>query len=324
MLEHIHIENYRSFVEASAKLSPFTLVIGANASGKTNFLRLFRDLNRGKAHGYALDDGSHPDDAGRLMPHFTLPRTNTRIRLKFENGEEHVCSQKFVAQPLPWPVGSIDIFSIDPDIVAQPEQMIPDPFVEGNGAGTARVFDTLKSGDREDLAIKIETVMKRFVPGIEKVSTKLISTGVRAIQIRETGFKEATPGRFLSAGTRILLALITIVHQPSPPPLLLIDDIDHGLHPRLLAKLLEFLQDATRELGIQVIATTHNANVVNHFLDNPEAVLLVEKENGGSTITPLSERLAAIDYDKADAPDMPLGDLWFGGFVGGVPKFNKP
>lgn len=324
MLEHVHIQNYRSFVDASAKLSPFTLVIGANASGKTNFLRLFRDLNRGQSHGYSLDDGSHPDDGMRLMPHFTSPRTNTRILLKFENDVDRVCTEKTISTPLPWRTGSVEIFSLDPNIVAQPEHLIPNPFVEGNGAGTARVFDTLKSGDREDLAIKIEAVMKRFIPEIAKVSTTLIATGVRAIQIRETSFKDATPGRFLSAGTRILLALVTIVHQPSPPPVVLIDDIDHGLHPRLLGKLLEFLQDVTRELGIQVIATTHNTNLVDHFLDNPEAVLLVEKENGASTITPLSERLAAIDYDKADAPDMPLGDLWFGGFVGGVPKFNKP
>lgn len=325
MLEHVHIQNYRSFVDASAKLSPFTLVIGANASGKTNFLRLFRDLNRGTlGGGYALDSGSHPDNARQLMPHLSRPKEPTKVSLTFDGLPAIDCSGADINGRLPWPVGSLNIFAIDPDKVSAPEGLIANPFVEGDGTGTARVYDMLKTGVNDEIADQIHDAVLQFIPELTRIGVRLVGTSIKEIEARERGVDGTTEGRYLSAGTRILLALITAIHQPSPPPLMLIDDLDHGLHPRLLGKLLEFLQNAARDFGIQVIATTHNANLVNHFLDNPEAVLLVEKENGASTITPLSERLAAIDYDKADAPDMPLGDLWYGGFVGGVPKFTQP
>lgn len=46
MLTRVSITNYRSFIHAEADLSPFTLVIGANGSGKTNFLKFFRRVTR--------------------------------------------------------------------------------------------------------------------------------------------------------------------------------------------------------------------------------------------------------------------------------------
>lgn len=42
MLTQIHITNCFSFVDAKAALSPFTLLIGANGAGKSNFLKVLR------------------------------------------------------------------------------------------------------------------------------------------------------------------------------------------------------------------------------------------------------------------------------------------
>ena len=43
MIHEIDIKNYCSFKNASAKLTPFSLVIGPNGTGKSNFLKLIRD-----------------------------------------------------------------------------------------------------------------------------------------------------------------------------------------------------------------------------------------------------------------------------------------
>lgn len=69
------------------------------------------------------------------------------------------------------------------------------------------------------------------------------------------------------------------------------------------------------EKGIQIIATTHNPYMVDQFKDDEEAVLIVEKTGGESTITTLAERLEKNESHEEGA----LGALWFGGFVGGVP-----
>jgi hypothetical protein len=43
-IERLRVTNFRSFRELDLELSPFSVVVGANASGKTNFVQLFRFL----------------------------------------------------------------------------------------------------------------------------------------------------------------------------------------------------------------------------------------------------------------------------------------
>ena len=45
MVTRIRIQNYRSFVDAEVTLRPFTLVVGANGSGKSNLLKFFATVS---------------------------------------------------------------------------------------------------------------------------------------------------------------------------------------------------------------------------------------------------------------------------------------
>ena len=314
MLEHVHIQNYRSFVDASAKLSPFTLVIGANASGKTNFLRLFRDLNRGTSGGgYALDNGGHPSNGRHLMPHQSRPGHPIEIDLDFDDFPPVRCrGSDIIGDVLPWPVGSLEIFAIEPDKVSAPEEIFENPFVEGDGTGTARVYDMLKTGVRDELADQIQKTVIQFIPEITRIGVRLVAKGIKEIEARERGMDGPTEGRYLSAGTRILLALITIVHQPAPPPLLLIEDIDHAIHPRLFEDFVNFLRRMCGERGIQIIATTHNPYLLDCFQEDFDSVLLVEKVNGASTITSVGDQVTNLRHHGAPL-SMSLSDLYLSG-----------
>lgn len=42
-ITEIALENYRSFRSACCRLSPFTLIVGANNAGKTNLLKAVQD-----------------------------------------------------------------------------------------------------------------------------------------------------------------------------------------------------------------------------------------------------------------------------------------
>lgn len=55
MLHRIVLENFKSFVHAEANLTPFTLLVGANASGKSNFVDALRFLH-GISHGWTLHE----------------------------------------------------------------------------------------------------------------------------------------------------------------------------------------------------------------------------------------------------------------------------
>lgn len=54
MLKSLRLEGFKSFADARVELGPTTLLIGANASGKSNFLDALRFL-QGLARGYSLE-----------------------------------------------------------------------------------------------------------------------------------------------------------------------------------------------------------------------------------------------------------------------------
>src|SRR2546421_1202675 len=53
MLRQLRMWNFKSFQDASLRLGPFTILIGANASGKSNIRDAFRFLH-GLSRGYTL------------------------------------------------------------------------------------------------------------------------------------------------------------------------------------------------------------------------------------------------------------------------------
>jgi hypothetical protein len=104
---------------------------------------------------------------------------------------------------------------------------------------------------------------------------------------------------------------------------LLLEDIDRGLHPRLYEQLVDFLRSLAAEGRTQILATTHDPYLIDEFKDTPEAMVIVEKKDGASTLSNLDDRLKVI-YAPGEELGMPLGQVWFSGLVGGVPKMRLP
>ena len=68
MLTKLKLENFKNFKEAELSLGPFTLLIGSNASGKSNIRDAFRFLH-GVARGYSLAEvmGEKYGEGGELQ-----------------------------------------------------------------------------------------------------------------------------------------------------------------------------------------------------------------------------------------------------------------
>ena len=45
MITHVRIQNFRSFLDAGVELQPFSLIVGANGSGKSNLLKFFAAIS---------------------------------------------------------------------------------------------------------------------------------------------------------------------------------------------------------------------------------------------------------------------------------------
>lgn len=131
------------------------------------------------------------------------------------------------------------------------------------------------------------------------------------------GFTQAGDASF---GTRRALALLAMLHDPNPPPLTCVDDIDMGLHPYALDIIVERMRAASRRT--QLIVTTHSPALVNRL--QPEELVVCERDwdTGASRIPAVSREMIRTIYDEERRDDaaygLGLGELWFTGTLGGV------
>jgi predicted ATPase len=323
MITHVRIQNFRSFLDAEVDLEPFSLVLGANGSGKTNLLRFFEVVSQNRWPEHMLGVRSLPDSYVRWKNHLNYDHEKAAFEVQFEDGPNYYFKWEGETPDFGGEIRSIGlpirIFNIDAEVVTGVESVKPNANVHAIGNGTTQVLDMLKNGDREDLFDRIEASFMRYVPEVEKLSLRTVKEGFKQIQVREKGLNEPTPGPELSEGTRLILAMLTIIHQEKPPPIILLEDIDRGMHPRLFEYVAPMMRDMAVQHGINILATTHNPYLVDAFQDNKKAVIIVEKKDGVSTLTTLDKKLDGLNYEEVNPEDMPLGALWYSGIVGGTP-----
>ncbi|HEV2257884.1 MAG TPA: AAA family ATPase [Streptosporangiaceae bacterium] len=122
-----------------------------------------------------------------------------------------------------------------------------------------------------------------------------------------------------SGGTQTWFALIgpalTALRRGQ---VLLFDEIDASLHPKLSARLLELFQDpSTNPRGAQLIFTTHDTSLLNSL--NRDEVWLTEKaDNGATTLTALAE----YGGDKVRR-SLNLERAYLQGRFGAVPELDQ-
>lgn len=119
----------------------------------------------------------------------------------------------------------------------------------------------------------------------------------------------ALTANFLTDGTLRFMCLLAALYDPEPPPLLCIDEPEVGLHPQLLRLLAGVLQEASERM--QIIISTHSSDLIS-FLENADDVVVVESEEGWSTLKRLSQQEL-----QHWLKEYSLGELWKTGEIGG-------
>jgi len=91
----------------------------------------------------------------------------------------------------------------------------------------------------------------------------------------------------LSDGTLKFLCLMAVLLDPNPGPLICIEEPETGLHPDALALVGNALREASTRT--QLIVTTHSDALVDRFTDEPENVVICERDfDEGTTFRRLS------------------------------------
>lgn len=122
-----------------------------------------------------------------------------------------------------------------------------------------------------------------------------------------------------SAGTQTWWALIgPTLSALRRGQILLLDEIDASLHPRLSVRLLELFQDPrTNPGGAQLIFTSHDTSLLN-YLNRDEVWLTEKRGNGATTLTALAE----YGGDKVRR-SLNLEKAYLQGRFGAVPELDQ-
>jgi predicted ATPase len=181
--------------------------------------------------------------------------------------------------------------------------------LEEDGSNLALMLQEL---DFEGALEGVKRYLKRLSDRFEDI--KLHAEGGRFqlyLQERVLGRVSATR---LSDGTLRFLCLMAILCDPKPGPLVCIEEPEAGLHPEALAIVGDALREASTRT--QLIVTTHSDALVDRFTDEPESVIVCERDFDESTCF---RRLSSEKLSEW-LNDYTLGDLWLRGEIGGTKR----
>ncbi|MEW5738496.1 MAG: ATP-binding protein [Myxococcota bacterium] len=115
--------------------------------------------------------------------------------------------------------------------------------------------------------------------------------------------------RQVSDGLLRLVAVAAMHELPTVPSVLLLDEVENGLHPHLLGGFVRMLQELVkaRQGRTQVILATHSPITVN-FCESADDVVLVSRVSGGH---PLCRPLSSLKGYARLRSHFDLGELWY-------------
>ena len=303
MLDHIHIENFRLFKNLDIpKVGRVNLITGKNNSGKTTLLEALRLWANRKNLSYFFDytlqyifssrgevDGD-PQEWVKTLFHNQEFKTTIEINnsvfisykdvnginlvIKTENEREYEFRVHSPKNPMK-------------EIVGVP--YIPASFDLVN----AILWNKIDLTDKED---KVAEVLRIIEPNIKRVS---VDTAKNTAKVRLANSPKPLPLKNFGEGmNRLLTVALGLVSAEND--MLLIDEIDLGLHHSVQRLLWEIVFQKSKDLNVQVFATTHSSDCVQAFSDvanKPEYVgmgnyIRLQRKKDGDIV--------AVDYEMEE------------------------
>lgn len=333
VIASVAFHNFKALRSARIDLQPFNLVIGPNGSGKSSLIQALMRL-RTLARLPLREPVPEPDrlpEAAEISFNFTPPHDGLEATLGCVS--DKVCDLLQVA-PLArgegaddWPglrekILGVRAYALDHAAIASPVYPVSSDELSPDGGNFAARLAAMRERAPEAYAGLRAEVLRLFPEYGELVP--LPAQGSFALRLADAAERSLVAPADLSQGTLYTLALLALAFDPAPPAVVCVEELDRGIHPRLLREVRDILYRLSypADHGLarpptQVIATTHSPLLLDLFRDHPEEVVVAEKIGRAATFTRLCER---VDLEQLLAEGGTLGDLWYSGVLGGVPS----
>lgn len=154
--------------------------------------------------------------------------------------------------------------------------------------------------------------MQDRVPGVGSIKPEATADNRLLLKFQDGSFKDPFIDKYVSDGTIKMFAYLVLLYDPSPHPLLCVEEPENQLYPTLLLELAEeFRSYANR--GGQVFVSTHSPDFLNAA--ELDEVFWLVKENGYTKVRRAKddEQITAYMNDGDQ-----MGSLWKQGFFAGA------
>lgn len=328
VIASVAFRNFKALRNTELALAPFNLVIGPNGSGKTSLIQALLQLRglAGLPPGEAEPDGAAVE--GGAVITWTLGPPYDGWKVEMSCVHELRCDRLRVLQEgegtweeIKARIQTARAYAFEHRALGESSRDEDGGRLAADGRNLAAV---LRRWQREtpDTFLRLSNEVSRILTEYDGVDFHEQAAGEWQVGLRLKGEANVIAGPDLSQGTLYVLALLTLALDPSSPAIVCIEEIDRGIHPRLLRDV----RDALYQLcypdtgagsgGTQVIATTHSPYLLDLFRDHPEEVVIAQKQGAAAHFSRLSER----DDLGELLGEGSLGDIWFSGVLGGVPE----
>lgn len=355
-LDKIKIDGFKSIEHTDLNFESLNIIIGANGSGKSNLIGVFRLLERVVSRKLQEVVASNPD---RLLHHGRKHTQKMMFEFSFgvnDYGFELVVSedtlifaQEYVEydgsfhnrtllgsglkeselknwyenkngrNQIPryvYPI--VDEFVVyhfhdtsDSSPAKRTCDVADNRFFARDGANLPAYLYFLQEKHPHEFQI-IQEHIRLVAPFFDQFKLKPLRLNEDKIKLEweHKGSEAYFDAYSLSDGTLRFICLATLLLQPRPPKVVLLDEPELGLHPSALSVLADMLVRASQKT--QIILATQSVTLLNYFEPNN---IIVANNDGIKTEFKRLEN----DVFQAWLEEYSIGELWEKNVLGGRP-----
>lgn len=181
-------------------------------------------------------------------------------------------------------ISSWQFLSLAPDVMTSP---MPQKRTGGktklnkDGSNIAEYLLDIIRKNRSTFEGILET-LQFILPYARDLQPALTSELERNVYLQLTEGEFKVPGWLLSTGTMRLVALLALLRHPTPPPLIVIEEIENGLDPRTIHLIVDEIRRVIESGKSQIIITTHSPYLLD--LLHISQIVLVERDESGQPV----------------------------------------